>query len=67
MPIKLADYQKAVMTIRQYLGNVRSAQSHPPHGRDSVPDHYGTELLEQAIEDGADAELQDRLARILGI
>jgi hypothetical protein len=41
MPIKLADYKKAVMTIRQYLGNVRSAQSHPPHGKDDIPDHYG--------------------------
>ena len=67
MTIKLADYNKAVMTIRLELPDSRAGQSHVAHGRDSVPDYYGTELLDQAIADGADDNLQRKLKRILGI
>ena len=67
MTIKLADYNKAVMTIRLELPNSRAGQSHPAHGRDSVPDHYGTDLLDQAIADGANAALQRKLRKILGV
>jgi hypothetical protein len=67
MTIKLADYNKALMTIRLDLPDSRAGQSHVVHGRDSVPDHYGTDLLEQAIADGADDALQRKLTKILGI
>jgi hypothetical protein len=67
MTIKLADYNKALMTIRLDLPKSRAGQSHVVHGKDSVPDHYGTDLLAQAVKDGADAALQKKLKKILGI
>jgi hypothetical protein len=55
------------MTIRLDLPHGRAAQSHPVHGRDSVPDSYGEELFNQAVADGANAVLQRKLRKILGI
>ena len=58
MPIKTADYNKALTTIRQSPGESEIGQR-PPHPRQrQCPGPLRYRTPREAIEDGADAELQ---------
>ena len=72
MSIKEADYNKALMTVRQAINNKEitgktAGKSHPAHGGKDVPNGHGTELIAQVQADGGKPELIKKLKKIMGI
>lgn len=72
MTIKEDDYNKALATVRQAINageltGSTAGKSHVVHGRGTVPDHYGTELISQVEEDGGSPELVRKLKKIMGL
>lgn len=72
MPIKEDDYNKALMTVRQAI-NAReisgktAGKSHPAHGKGTVPDGHGIELISQVRADGGSDTLIAKLEKIMGL
>ena len=71
MSIKQADYNKALMTVRQAINageltGATAGKSHLAHDGD-VPDSHGEEMIRQVTADGGSQALIAKLKKIMGL